>query len=388
MGFFPGRGQKQGARWAMGWMCLVALSSCDTARETGELSSVAGEQRSPLSGMKGLAAESMGFGLQSPDASGDEVASGSRSVDFGETRASVDVSALTTFDVRLKGYSAQATWSAYLNRSKNSITDAERIVADQSVEVSSFNFDPIGRSPATAALFVVVKEGEDREVYYAPYDLDIFGQERRNRSPFVKINRPRDGEFYLNGSEMNIRFESVDLDGDQLSYTLEYKCSNQDDWSVGVANLEPEQQQDDELVYTWLVANEVPRSSRCRLRIAANDGLVRGFGEMAGLLGVAPEPVRFADVQATLNAQCVMCHGPNRAERDFRADILESIPADQATDQPEQRGLRERIGRVIDRINRPSSDNQLMPQGGPPLPQADIELLELFEMSGLDDDNG
>lgn len=286
-----------------------------------------------------------------------------------------------TFTPSHQGVTADAKFSLFISPFANSLEKAVRIAQDQAASTTEIKWGGNDLAEGLYHVFAVLKDRGLERVFFFDSTFTIDRSTRPgNRSPFVEYIEPRNSRLLLPGQTVNFDFIAQDLDKDALTYSLEYKCTGNEDWVALLSGFEPELQNNGRLRVEATIPAGLPTSSRCKVRVVANDGDKIGKGTAGNLMGMAPAALSFADMSTLLNAKCVACHSAANPQKNFRVDTAADIPDPADATKTLHRGLDGRIGRVVDYINLLSNDRNYMPRNGS-MTQQEIEQFELYELS-------
>ena len=106
----------------------------------------------------------------------------------------------------------------------------------------------------------------------------IASKQGTNNAPVLNVISPNGGES-LTGTSATLRWSASDLDGDALSYMVQYSTDAGATWQTIVADL---------TTTTYdLALNSIPGSSRAMIRVVATDGLRSSQAQSAAIFTVA-----------------------------------------------------------------------------------------------------
>ena len=274
--------------------------------------------------------------------------------------------------------SSGAVWSLAYSPFSKSIEQSKSIIMDQPVSREVLEWNVADMEEGLYHIYGVIKDRNLERLFFASEPLIIDKSSRPgNRSPYLRVEEPDEMQLFIPGDNLEMRFIAKDLEGDPLTYNLQAKCSNEEEWRVLLENFIPEED-DDELTVELLLGTPIPRSSRCEIQVVADDGDREGRGSVREPVAFAPGIIRFADIQQTLNNNCASCHTGEDARSNFRVDSEDDILNPDGSRA--YRGVASRIDRVVDYINRPLDDEKHMPPGRL-MNQVDLELMELYRLS-------
>lgn len=273
--------------------------------------------------------------------------------------------------------SDNATVDILVTQSSKYLYDAISIAGDLALG-STLEWDTSKLEGGTYYLVALLKHEKGNEVFRHSQPIYIEGAEgSENRAPFVKIVFPEPGKLYVaRQNPYEIKWESIDLDGDSYGLTIEENCENAG-WQLVAEGVNPLAGE-----YSWSTFED-REPSLCQLRILANDGETTSENEVGGHYGTSKVRVSFeaddtggGQLKPLFEKYCASCHGGEAPIKNFNATLYES--------DGQFQGVKDRKGLILRYMNLPLDHKKRMPPASHTQPsESELKLFQLWHMGGV-----